>query len=96
MIQKPLHSTHISVVRNELPINMCMWNKYSNLDIEFKYDSYIYNDELYFWLNVQSILLENIRLELGLSNVSSYTMSPDGSSTFHITIANTKHLNKYL
>lgn len=84
------YEPHISVVRKETP-NINFWNLYKNKEINFLYENIIYNDEAYFWLNVYSKELENIRLELGLQNTSEITKSPDGKHKFHITIANFKN-----
>ena len=85
-----MYPSHISVVRKEVPKNMLAWRKYQGQEIAFEYDSVIYNDETYYWLNAYSSALENIRLELGLESLSKYTKSPDGKHKFHITIGNTK------
>ena len=90
-VQKQMYSAHISTIRNEIPINIQFWNKYQNKLVEFEYESFIYNDETYYWLNAYSKELENIRIELGLKETSEFTRSPDGLHKFHITIANTKH-----
>jgi len=91
-VKKPMYSSHISIVRNEVPPNLNMWGKYQGVKISFEYESFIYSDELYYWLNAYSFILEDIRIELGLSNLSKYTKSPDGKHRFHITIGNIKHL----
>jgi len=91
-VQKPMYSSHISTVRKETPLNISAWGKYQNQIINFQYENIIYNDELYYWLNVSSDDLEKIRIELGLPIYSDITKSPDGKHKFHITIANTKHL----
>lgn len=91
-VKKPMYSSHISVVRNEVPPNLNMWGKYQGKEVSFEYEPFIYSDELYYWLNAYSSILEDIRVELGLSNISDITMSPDRKCKFHITIGNTKHL----
>jgi hypothetical protein len=91
-VRKPMYDSHISVVRNEAPVNLDAWNKYQDLKIEFKYDPFIYNDELYFWLNAYSDYLEDVRAELGLPVSSKFSRPPDGQRVFHITIGNIKHL----
>lgn len=81
---------HISVVRNEKPKNLNFWDKYEGCKINFEYDSFIFNNNTYFWLDVYSDDLVKIRKELGLN--SKYISHPNGKSrdTFHITLANTK------
>lgn len=87
---KQLYPAHISVVRKEIPPNLNVWNKYQDKEIEFQYEHYVYNDDVYIWLNVFCDELEFIRKELGLSTCSGITMSPDGRHKFHCTIANRK------
>lgn len=81
---------HISVVRNAKPRNMEVWKKHEGKLVEFEYDSFIRNDQMYYWLNAFSPALEEIRKELGLPVADGFTRSPDGSHRFHITIGNLK------
>ena len=90
-LNKPMYAPHISVVRNNIPPNINVWDKYQNQKATFQYNSYIYNDELYYWLDVYSIDLENIRSELGLKPFGDVTWSPDGRHKFHITLGNLKN-----
>lgn len=90
-VKKQMYNAHISVVRNETPINIDMWGKYDALPLTFEYESFIYNDELYYWLNAYSAELEEIRIELGLTKMSDITRPPDHSNKFHITIGNLKN-----
>ena len=90
-VNRPMFSAHISIIRYIAPPNMEFWNKYHNQMISFQYESYIYNDELYYWLNVYSLELENIREELGLTSSGDVTKSPDGRHKFHITLGNLKN-----
>ena len=89
-LNKPMYSPHISVVRKAIPPNMDKWGKYNNQIVDFNYDSYVYNDELYYWLNVYSLDLEQIRFDLGLQPYGDVTLSPDFKHRFHITIGNLK------
>lgn len=89
-VKIPLYDSHISVVRKEIPIKMEFWKKYHGKEIEFEYESFIYNDNVYWWLNAYSPILEDIRLELGLPICSEFTKSPNGAHRFHITIGNNK------
>lgn len=91
-VQKPMYASHISTVRNEVPVNLSAWGKYQSQDVEFRYDYFVFNDDVYYWLNCFSPTLENVRQELGLPITSEFTRSPDGKHRFHITIGNTKHL----
>lgn len=86
------YAPHISVVRNEVPDMEC-WKKYESEKIEFMYESYVYNGEVYYWLNVFCSRLEEIRVELGLPVSSEYTRPPDGfSKCFHMTLENVKSI----
>lgn len=89
-IKKPLYSAHISVVRNIVPPNLEQWGRWQNRVVSFEYDSYVYNDELYYWLNVYSWELEQVRQDLGLKPYGDVTWSPDGRHRFHLTIGNLK------
>jgi hypothetical protein len=83
------YAPHISVVREENPNNK--WGLYNGAQFVFEYDSYIHNDGgVYWWLNVRSKILSNLRVELGLPRWSKLSRPPDGSDNFHITIGNTK------
>lgn len=90
-VRKQLHTAHISVVRNEMPLNLEYWGKYEGHIIVVYYEHYLHNDETYWWLNAFSEELERIRTELGLENSSRWTRPPSGfNKCFHTTIANTK------
>ena len=91
-LSRQRHDAHISVVRKETPPLMEFWEKYEGELIEFCYDPIIKNGEIYYWLNVFCVRLEEIRKELGLPVSSPYTRPPDGfSKCFHTTIGNIKH-----
>lgn len=89
-VKSPMWAPHISVVRNWVPPYMEFWDKHQYREISFNYENYIYNDELYYWLNCYSRELENIRSELGMKPHGDVTWSPDGRHKFHITVGNTK------
>ncbi|RTK93317.1 MAG: hypothetical protein EKK64_10430 [Neisseriaceae bacterium] len=84
------YSPHISVVRNESPLNMEHWGKYEKKEIEFLYNSNVQKGEKYIWLNVYSLELEKIRNELGLRNDLYEKTHPSYIKTFHITLGNIK------
>jgi hypothetical protein len=88
--QKPMYNTHISVIRSEDIYNLQYWGELNNVEIEFDYDNYIFQNSIYFWLAVECNLLKNIRENLGLPPLSKITKSPCGNHDFHITIANSK------
>lgn len=92
-VNKPKWPIHITIVRGiyEQPNNLNNWNKYQGQEIKFKYEPIIYMDKKYYWLNIWCIELENIREELGLPNISKWTLPPSGfKKCFHMTIANKK------
>ncbi len=89
-INRQKWKAHISVVRKATPKNMDAWGRHEGKLITFEYDTFIRNDDTYWWLNAFSPDLEQVRLELGLPIADQYTRAPDGSHRFHITIANCK------
>ncbi len=90
-VKPPMFEPHVSIIRNTIaPLNMNVWDKYQGKSIDFKYEAYIYNDELYYWLNVICPELEYIRKELGMEPYGDVTLSPDGQHLYHVTLANLK------
>ena len=82
----PMYAPHITVIngKHETPKNLSSWGDREGEEIEFEYDNEIRSDETYIWLRVESRVLEEIRIELGLDKCF------DKDKFFHITIANTK------
>lgn len=94
-VQRPRWPAHITVVREglEIPVHKEFWNKYNNKTIDFLYEPKVFHGEVYYWLNIYCLELEDIRSELGLSRHSKYTEPPERfrfKYTFHCTIANKK------
>lgn len=88
-----MYPPHVSVVRNEVPLNLDAWGKYENEPIKFYYENIVRFGKVYCWLNVFCKRLEDIRLELGLPVDSQYTLPPEGYvKCFHSTIGNFKEL----
>ncbi len=90
---KPRWPSHITVVRpyKETVPNLKPWGKYQGELIEFEYDNFLYNGTVYYWLNIFSNRLEEIRAELGMEVSSPYTKPPEGYiKCFHCTVANCK------
>ena len=56
--------------------------------IKFDYNHYIFNNEIYFWLNAYSDELNEFRSRI--DSLSDIWMPPDGSKCFHITLGNLK------
>ena len=89
-VVKPRYQAHITVVRPEIdiPPKIRYWGDYEGEEIKFIYDPYVLNGNGYYWINGWSKRLETIRDELGLPNVSKYSLRPAGfNKTFHITVA---------
>jgi len=85
------YAPHISVVRKENPCIMEVWGKHEGEMVDFFYDPIIDNDDRYWWLNVYSHRLEEIRIELGLPNINMYKTPASGfRKIFHMTLGNTK------
>lgn len=79
---RPSWKEHITVVRNEEPPDQYkhLWEKYESEVVEFSYNHDIIDNSIYYWLEVQSPRLDEIRVELGLSVIPEFP--------FHITIGN--------
>lgn len=91
--QRPRWAAHITVVRQEkeTPVNKEYWWKYNGKKLSFLYNPHIYSDSVYYWINVYSTELEDIRAELGLPVYSRYVLPPKGfKKNFHCTVANMK------
>ena len=92
-INRQMYPPHISVVRNEQPVINENWRLHEGEQIEFYYDGIIQSGKVYYWLNVFSKRLEEIRNELGLPVSSEYTRPPDEyNKCFHTTLGNLKNL----
>jgi len=87
-LNTPIWKAHITVMRGEEPRKQWLWKKYQNKEIEFSYTPDIRMSETYAWIPAQSEQLEQIRTELGLR--------PQPRVPFHITIGNTKNLEKII
>ena len=94
-LQSQMYDAHISVVRKEIvKPRMEFWGKYEGETIDFCYSNEVRNSEVYYWLDVWSLRLEEIREELGLPNESLFIKPKDGfKKTFHITLGNFKWIS---
>ena len=81
---RQFYPAHVSAVRYEDPPKMEFWGKHENEMIEFFYSPIIFNDSTYFWIDIQSPMIETIRMELGLG---AYRQ---GRNEYHMTIGNIK------
>ncbi len=89
------YRAHITVIREVKekiePEFIQFWGKYEGEIINFFYNPIIQQDDNYFWLDVYSQRLEEIRKELGLWVVARFTIPPPPFvKTWHFTIANRK------
>lgn len=87
------YAPHITVVRPfiEVPNKLDLWGKYQDEEVEFQYYSNLHVGTMYFWLDIYSKRLEEIRIELGLPPFRE-VLSKSGQwyRCFHCTIANCK------
>lgn len=83
-IQKSSWAEHITVIRDEEPSEdkKGLWKKYDGMDVLFQYNPEVRGDGLYFWLDVESPFLLDIRSEIGLSRNPEYPL--------HLTIGNAR------
>lgn len=74
---KPAFDAHVSIVIGEQPTNIELWGKHQNLEIDFSYTNKIYTNGEFWWLNVQSPAMLELRDQLGL---------PEKTHNLHLTI----------
>lgn len=93
---RPRWAAHVTVVRDgkEEPVHREFWGKYEGEEVSFLYSPYIHADNVYYWLNVFCVRLEEIRIELGLpcTNLQS-DLPPLFRKCFHMTLGNRKQLS---
>ena len=90
-VQPQKYSAHITIVRTdkESPKKLEFWNKYQGEKLSFEYSPKIHFDGSYWYLNVWSQQIGDIREELGLPRFRFQEMSSkDGC--YHISIGNSK------
>lgn len=90
--QPQMYPAHITVVRLKLETakNMDVWAKYDGEEVSFQYDNEVRFDGTYFYLNVQSDRIGDIREELGLPRFRFGDLGSD-KKCYHITIGNVKN-----
>jgi len=85
---KPRWNAHVTVVSPIDPI--INWDKWGNREgqvANFVYDYNILYEKNYWWFNLWSVEMEDIRKELGLSIISRITIPPLGYlKCFHCTL----------
>ena len=85
-LNKPFNSPHVTVVagKYEDATQNLLWGKHQGRNIDIAYNSFVEQHDTYFWLEVVSTDLMEIRRELGLTDTPKHP--------YHITIANLKNL----
>lgn len=75
-IQKPVWGTHISVIRGEKELDSLLKKEIHNMEIEYFYIPVMRTNGIHFWLPVICPILDNIRIEFGLSkSIVDYHLS---------------------
>lgn len=84
----PRWMAHVSVVRPEDGVtDLSNWGKHHGEIARFVYDPTILYEKGFWWFNLWSVEMENIRRELDLSCKSRITIPPPGYvKCFHCTI----------
>jgi hypothetical protein len=81
-LHAPRWGSHCSVVKGEEPPNKEFWGRYQNQPVQFVYTpEELLTDGDYVWLRVLSQHLQDIRLEMGLSQKPF-----NNAIGFHITV----------
>ena len=78
---------HITVLR-EATLPLPAWGTYEGGAVVFDYLPEIRVGEVYFWLEVYSERLGDIREELGLPRIGPGARPPDEKDCFHTTLGN--------
>ena len=81
-LNRPMWGNHVTVIRGEQVKNVKAWKKYDGDAVLLRYSENIQMSDKYAWLPVESLDLEDIRVELGLY--------PQPRCPFHATIGNFK------
>lgn len=86
-VNRQRYDGHITVVRTgkELPTSMEVWGKHQDRYVSFRYDSEIKNEGVYWFLDIHSKEIGDIREELGLPRFR-FADRP----CYHLSLANTK------
>jgi len=93
VVNRQMYPAHVTVVRGqkETPPNTEPWERYQGELVEYTYSPIVHEGTVYYWLNVFSTRLEEVRRELGLPVHSEYTLPPGGfTRCFHMTLGNKK------
>lgn len=90
--QPQMYPAHITVVRLRLETaeKLDAWNKYNLEVVPFVYDNEVHFDGTYFYLNVQSDRIGDIREELGLPRFRFGDLGAE-KRCYHVSIGNVKN-----
>ncbi len=83
---------HVTVVREGSLPSPSAWGAYEGERLVFDYIPTIRVGDVYFWLEVYSIRLGDIRAELGLERIGPNARPPDDKDCFHTTLGNLRVL----
>ena len=90
-VLKPRWTPHVTVVSpiDEI-VHPEMWGDREGQRANFAYDHVVLYEKGFWWFNLWSIEMEDIRKELGMSIKSRVTIPPEGySKCFHCTVGKT-------
>lgn len=79
-IQDTFFGSHITVIREEEPLNKELWGKYNGEEVVFSYTPLANCNRYYHWIPVICPRLDEIRAELGLRNPPEFP--------YHMTFGN--------
>ena len=83
-VDTPIWKSHISVVRGDGLPDLDYWGKHEGEEVDFFYRPRDLGfNGMYWWLDVESPQIEQIRIELGLE--------PDPKYDLHLTIGKEQH-----
>ena len=89
-LNRQKYAPHITVLREAAIPRLLAWGAYDGERIVFEYNPEIRTGEVYFWLEVYSKDLEDIRVGLGLDPFGPNARPPDDKDCFHMTLGNLK------
>lgn len=90
-VQRQMYPAHVSAIRRQPTVDLKHWGKYQDELVIFYYSDNIRFGTVYYWLDVFSQRLDEIRIELGLSVEEHFTPPPEGfKKCYHLTLGNIK------
>lgn len=91
-VQPQKYKAHVTVVRTGIDqvVNHAAWKKHEGEVVEILYDNHIHFDGRYYYLDVWSTRIGDLREELGLSRYRT-TLAGQSLECYHLTVGNVKH-----